>query len=326
MNIETNNLLKNKYLKLFTIAGVILVFSGCASPKILEDRGNVPPPSFAPSGIDEGIGSEDTLDVPILPDQEISISEEEIGDGQSLSDFPQIEAKEIKYVVQKGESFWSISKKFGVGMKELAAFNKMDIKKPLKAGTTLTIPPGGKLLSNEQPNAISTVKTPSGKETNYTVRPGDSLWVISKRFSTSVNSITDANGISKNSVLKVGQKLYIPNKGAEKQINTAPVPKRTETAVKESPMQKPQDSKLTKEDTDLLNDLINSSEGKEETAAKATAPQSVNYLPHTVKDGDSWNTISEMYGVSIDNLKKANPKVASESNLASGTVINVPEE
>jgi LysM repeat protein len=326
-SLQKKELLKNRYVKFLSVAGIIIVFSGCASPKILEDRGTVPPPSLAPSGVEVENGQENTLDVPILPNQEISVSEERITpSGDELSDFPKIEANEIHYVVKKGESFWTISKKFGVGMKELAAYNKMDIKKPLKAGTTLTIPPGGKLLSVAQQQEIAKVRTPSGKETNYTVRPGDSLWVISRRFGSTVKSITDANGISKTSVLKVGQKLYIPNKGAEKPVKAAFKPKNVETAKKnEVKKAEPQNSKLTKEDSALLNDLINSDKKSEATASKAET-QSVNFLPHTVKDGDSWDTISEMYGVSIDNLKKANPKVASESKLASGTVINVPEE
>lgn len=45
---------------------------------------------------------------------------------------------------------------------------------------------------------------------NYTVRPGDSLWTISRRFRTSVNTLCMLNGLDENSVLKVGMvlKLY----------------------------------------------------------------------------------------------------------------------
>ena len=311
--------LKNKYVKFLSVAGVLLLFSGCASPRILEDRGTIPPPSLAPSGIEEGSG-ESFIDVPILPDQKISVSEETIPHSVGeLSDFPKIEAKEIQHKVVKGESFWTISKRYGVGMKELASYNHMDIKKPLNAGVLLTIPPGGKLITDATPvKRTATSSSSSGKTSNYTVMPGDSLWVISRKFGTTVDAITNANGISKNSVLKVGQKLFIPNKGTAQPVKTKAV---SEKIAKPQP----QNNKLTKEDADLLNDLINTPTTTE-TKAPSGEAQSVNFLPHTIKDGDTWNTISEMYGVSIDNLKKANPKVASENNLATGTVINVPEE
>ena len=44
---------------------------------------------------------------------------------------------------------------------------------------------------------------------NYIVRTGDSLWKISRRFRTSVNSLCMLNGLNENSVLKVGSVLKI---------------------------------------------------------------------------------------------------------------------
>ena len=82
---------------------------------------------------------------------------------------------------------------------------------------------------------------------------------------------------------------------------------------------------MSKADNDLLNDLIGNSE---ETPTKSNTLDisTDNYLPHTIKDGDSWDTISKMYGVSIANLKKANPGIASKKEPMLGSVINIPEE
>lgn len=46
----------------------------------------------------------------------------------------------------------------------------------------------------------------------YVVKAGDSLWVIAKRSGVSVDELASANGMSKDGVLKVGQKLVIPMK------------------------------------------------------------------------------------------------------------------
>ena len=342
-NLIMSKFFDNKFIRLISIAGVAVVFSGCASPKILEKRGSVPPPAFAPSGVEADQQSDvpeiDTAsqnEIPILPGQEITVSEEKFAptkiSEQKIDSFPHIEAKSIQYKVKRGDSFWLISKKFGVGMKELAAFNDMDVKDPLKAGTTINIPPGGKLVESPivaKKAAPAVVK--SGNKTNYTVKSGDSLWTISRKFGTTVGAITAANGISKNSILKTGQQLYIP-KGNRTPVKSSSVkPAKTSTAVKKSTETSsnyvsPSSSRLSKEDTDLINDLIGSDNSSSSASSSQSAPQSINYLPHTVKDGDSWNTISEMYGVSVDNLKKANPKYASDSKLANGIVINIPEE
>ena len=48
----------------------------------------------------------------------------------------------------------------------------------------------------------------------YTVQKGDSLWQISRKYSVSLNDIYAANGLSKSSILKVGQQIKIPVEGS----------------------------------------------------------------------------------------------------------------
>jgi len=43
----------------------------------------------------------------------------------------------------------------------------------------------------------------------YKVRSGDSLWVISRRYKTSINTICELNNISENTTLQVGQPLKL---------------------------------------------------------------------------------------------------------------------
>ncbi|NOR76112.1 MAG: LysM peptidoglycan-binding domain-containing protein, partial [Draconibacterium sp.] len=43
----------------------------------------------------------------------------------------------------------------------------------------------------------------------YTVRSGDSLWRISRRFKMSINHICNLNHIKESSVLKIGQALKL---------------------------------------------------------------------------------------------------------------------
>jgi LysM repeat protein len=44
----------------------------------------------------------------------------------------------------------------------------------------------------------------------YTVRPGDTLYAIARRFDTTVAAIAEANGISDTSRIRIGQRLVIP--------------------------------------------------------------------------------------------------------------------
>jgi len=56
--------------------------------------------------------------------------------------------------------------------------------------------------------------------TTYTVVKGDSLWAIAKRNGVSVNELYSANGLNKNSVLKIGQQIQIPTEGGTATVST----------------------------------------------------------------------------------------------------------
>ncbi|MGJ8649570.1 MAG: LysM peptidoglycan-binding domain-containing protein [Opitutaceae bacterium] len=65
-----------------------------------------------------------------------------------------------------------------------------------------------------------TVNVAGSSFETYTVKKGDSLWAISKRYSVSLNELYAANGLNKNSVLKIGQQIQIPVEGGTATVNT----------------------------------------------------------------------------------------------------------
>ncbi len=54
----------------------------------------------------------------------------------------------------------------------------------------------------------------------YTVKKGDNLWSIAKRYNVSLNELYAANGLNKNSVLSIGQEIQIPVEGGTATVNT----------------------------------------------------------------------------------------------------------
>jgi membrane-bound lytic murein transglycosylase D len=112
----------------------------------------------------------------------------------------------INHIVQNGESFWEIAKKYNVNMHKLAKWNGMAIKDPLRKGQKLVVwSKGKKTTSTRTHNPNSTVRS-----IHYTVRNGDSLSRIASKYHVSVNDLHRWNSI-KGKYLKPGQrlKLYI---------------------------------------------------------------------------------------------------------------------
>ncbi len=111
----------------------------------------------------------------------------------------------INHIVQKGESFWDISRKYKVDMHRLAKWNGMAIRDPLRQGQKLVVWTKSTQLSVNTHNPNSTIKS-----IHYTVRNGDSLSRIASKYNVNVKDLHRWNTI-KGKYLKPGQrlKLYI---------------------------------------------------------------------------------------------------------------------
>jgi spore germination protein len=95
------------------------------------------------------------------------------------------------YVVQSGDSLYSIAQKFGVDAGEVYEVNGLSEIPYLVVGQALVIP---------------------SSETVHTVRPGETLWTIARRYGTTVSDIVALNGITNPDALAPGAVLRIPER------------------------------------------------------------------------------------------------------------------
>ena len=151
----------------------------------------------------------------------------------------------------------------------------------------------------------------------YVVKPGDTLFLISKRTNFRQSAIVAANPGLKPDRLRVGQKIKLPGAAVAK------------SAAPESPAAAPA-AKLAAKDKD----------GKELSAAapapaaadtKAPVKTKSGYVPYegptkdyTVKSGDSLGKIASECGISIRALKALNG--LQKDNLRIGMKLKIPAE
>lgn len=107
----------------------------------------------------------------------------------------------ITYTVEQGDSPWSIALEFGVTVEALLAANGLSEDTILDVGQELLIP----LVLEATPQPTS---SPQG--IIYTVVPGDTLWSIALEFGVTVEALMEANGLSEETILDIGQELIIP--------------------------------------------------------------------------------------------------------------------
>ncbi|TXR53579.1 lytic transglycosylase [Reinekea thalattae] len=109
----------------------------------------------------------------------------------------------IDYTVQSGDSFWSISRKFGVSTASVAKWNNMAPKDVLKVGQQLVI------WSDSSSSASALDSRQVVRKVGYVVRRGDSLYRIADKFSVRVSDIQKWNQISSNQYLQPGDRLTL---------------------------------------------------------------------------------------------------------------------
>jgi len=88
-----------------------------------------------------------------------------------------------KYKVQKGDTLFKISKRFGVSLQELKVVNHIKNSSNLKIGQELLIP-------EKERNGVKTIsKGRTNKKVVHVVREGETLWRIAKSYGVSVEDL-----------------------------------------------------------------------------------------------------------------------------------------
>lgn len=101
----------------------------------------------------------------------------------------------VTYVVKKDDSLYKIANKYGITIAALKKANNLT-SDSLDIGQVLIIP-------------INSPPTPPTDYIEYTVKKGDSLYLIAQKYDVTVDDIIEFNNL-KSTILSVGQILKIP--------------------------------------------------------------------------------------------------------------------
>lgn len=146
------------------------------------------------------------------------------------------------YTVQRGETLFSISRKYGINPQELASVNNVNLNYHVKIGERIQVPASssdtqsGSALAqadttvDTQPSSSATSTSEHLAERSYaqqkplpvltassaityavhTVQIGDTVSNISEKYNVSESSLCKINGLNRNTNLQPGTKIKIP--------------------------------------------------------------------------------------------------------------------
>jgi membrane-bound lytic murein transglycosylase D len=125
-----------------------------------------------------------------------------------LDEIPRWVAPEETYAfhrVRRGETVGRIAMRYGTSVSAIARANNMRNANRIRPGQKLRIP----LTRAAAVSGSTTTASSKSKQIDYTVRRGDSLWRLAKRFGTTAGGIKQTNRLKRDR-LTIGQKLKIP--------------------------------------------------------------------------------------------------------------------
>jgi membrane-bound lytic murein transglycosylase D len=141
---------------------------------------------------------------------------------EKLNNYPK--SKRIKWVrhkVKSGDSILYLAKKYSVSPKIIKELNKLNSNNIVK-GKYLIIPVAGKdysYYSHSQDQLTKKRIGKSGKKVMHTVKKGDSLWDISRKYGVSIKRIIKWNNLPSRTIINQGDVLVIWQKNPLKTSN-----------------------------------------------------------------------------------------------------------
>ena len=105
-----------------------------------------------------------------------------------------------RYQVQRGDTLGAIGRRYGVSQQALMAENGLANRNRIHVGQVLKLPSSG------------TVTAQVAARASYTVRAGDTLDAVARRFGVSRKALVSANDLANAHRLQIGQRLVIPER------------------------------------------------------------------------------------------------------------------
>ena len=240
-----------------------------------------------------------------------------------------------QYVVQSGDTLYSISRKSGISLNQLLSLNGLSTSSLILPGQALSL---GNTTPVSKPTTTTLVSNTSGANGTYTVKAGDTLYSISRRFGMSLSQLVSANGISTSSIIQPGETLRVVGGEATSSVV------RTNTTVTSGGHYTVQAgdtlySIARRNGMNLssllsLNGLSQSSTiypgqrltlsqfGGTSAGYRPTASSTSSTGNYTIQAGDTLYSISRRFGISLSTLL-ANNGLSASSLIRPGQTISV---
>ena len=222
-----------------------------------------------------------------------------------------------KYIVVKGDTLYGIAKRFNTSVQSIKELNNLKDNN-IKVGDSLIV------NSNNDNNPLECIV--------YTVKNGDTLYNIAKKYNTSVDELKRYNNLQTN-LLNIGDRIVIPcnidNNYKDNNYVTYTVVKGDSLYSIANKFKTTVDN--IKELNDLKSNVINAGDKLiiDDMSGISSVLECVGstsnkeiYINYMVVKGDNLYDIAKKFNTSVDQIKLINN--LKDNNLSIGEILKVP--
>ena len=209
---------------------------------------------------------------------------------------------EETYIVKAGDSLYKIANNYATTVNELKALNNLTTNN-LQIGQVLKVP----------------TNTVSIESNTYTVKSGDSLWNIARKYGTTVNELKRLNNLTSDN-LSIGQVLRVPSSEADSEGGTSITNQTYTVKSGDSLWNIANRYGTTVNQLKSLNGLTTNNLAIGQKLLIPTNNQTAN--TYTVKSGDSVWILARKYNTTVNELKALNN--LTTNGLSIGQILRLP--
>lgn len=218
-----------------------------------------------------------------------------------------------EYKVSRGDNLWTIARAFGVSTSDLAGANGLANASLIRPGQVIAIPISGGRVA------------PQGSGT-HTVRRGESLWTISRRYHVSLGDLRGWNGLTGDTIrpgdkLKIGTQVLTARKRAPVIADADGRPVHTVRSG-ESLWSIAHSHQIAVSDLKRWNGLARDVIRPGQSLFVSEAPAAVENS-YTVVRGDTLYSIARRFGVNAAQIARHN-NMSLSSTLLTGMELQIP--
>jgi len=111
---------------------------------------------------------------------------------QPLQKSKRYQGQQHIHEVRSGESLWTIARYYNTTPRKLCEWNRISIRNPIRKGQHL-------IIHSDR----------YGKELSHTLKTGESLWLVAKKYQVTTQELCNWNGIKRSDILQPGTKITV---------------------------------------------------------------------------------------------------------------------